>query len=116
METLRSDSTTPYVKLVQSLLARFGNNPGPVDGFFGQQTQGAVIAFQRNSGLTPDGVVGPATWNAFERFSRGYDIYYIRPGDTLYNIAVKYYTKLNAVLTANSGITPPPETFRQVRE
>ncbi len=35
-----------------------------VDGIFGQSTQNAVIAFQRWAGLTPDGIVGPATWNA----------------------------------------------------
>ena len=35
-----------------------------VDGIFGQGTQNAVIAFQRWAGLTPDGIVGPDTWNA----------------------------------------------------
>ncbi len=34
------------------------------DGIFGPRTQEAVIAFQRFSGLTPDGIVGPATWKA----------------------------------------------------
>ncbi|MCL2035403.1 MAG: peptidoglycan-binding protein [Oscillospiraceae bacterium] len=35
-----------------------------VDGIFGPQTQGAVIAFQRMFGLTADGIIGPITWNA----------------------------------------------------
>ena len=34
------------------------------DGIFGPQTREAVIAFQRFAGLTPDGIVGPATWKA----------------------------------------------------
>ena len=34
------------------------------DGIFGPRTQEAVIAFQRFAGLTPDGIVGPATWKA----------------------------------------------------
>lgn len=106
METLRLGSTGPNVRLIQSLLARIGYNPGPVDGVFGQQTQQAVIAFQRDNGLIPDGVVGPATWGIFERFLRGYDSYTIRPGDTLYNIARRYYTTLNAIVTANPGINP----------
>jgi len=106
METLQLGSAGPNVKLIQSLLARIGYNPGPVDGVFGQQTKQAVIEFQRNNGLVADGIVGPATWNAFERFLRGYDTYIIRPGDTLYNIARRYYTTLNAILTANPGINP----------
>jgi peptidoglycan hydrolase-like protein with peptidoglycan-binding domain len=32
------------------------------DGIFGSRTQAAVTAFQRIFGLTPDGIVGPATW------------------------------------------------------
>lgn len=106
METLFLGSTGPNVKLVQSLLNRIGFNAGPVDGIFGRQTQLAVQAFQRSYGLVPDGVVGPATWAAMERFLRGYDVYTIRPGDTLYRLAGRYYTTLNAILTANPGIDP----------
>lgn len=36
----------------------------PVDGTFGSQTARAVRSFQRNHGLTADGVVGPSTWAA----------------------------------------------------
>lgn len=106
METLTLGSRGPNVKLIQSLLARIGYNPGPIDGIFGTQTQQAVIAFQRDNGLVPDGIVGPATWGFFERFLRGYDTYTIRSGDTLYNIAQRYYTSVNAILTANPGIDP----------
>ena len=35
-----------------------------VDGVFGQTTERAVIAFQRQFGLAPDGVIGPLTWSA----------------------------------------------------
>jgi putative chitinase len=43
------------VKEIQRLLKLF------VDGDFGRGTQGAVKTFQRNYGLTDDGVVGPQT-------------------------------------------------------
>ena len=33
------------------------------DGIFGAGTRNAVVAFQRNYGLTADGIVGQATWN-----------------------------------------------------
>lgn len=35
----------------------------PADGIFGNNTHNAVIAFQKKNGLSPDGVVGPATWD-----------------------------------------------------
>ncbi len=106
METLALGSTGPNVKLIQSLLNRIGYNAGTVDGSFGPQTRQAVIAFQRDNGLSPDGIVGPATGSVFERLLLGYDTYVIRPNDTLYNIARRYYTTLNAILTANPGISP----------
>lgn len=37
------------------------------DGIFGPATQAAVIAYQNFAGLTPDGIVGPATWNSLYR-------------------------------------------------
>ncbi|MDP4094816.1 MAG: M14 family metallopeptidase [Bacillota bacterium] len=106
MEVLSLGSSGPNVKLIQSLLNRIGYNAGPIDGIFGTQMRSAVIAFQRNNGLVPDGVVGPATGNVFERLLLGYDTYTIRSGDTLFKIARKYYTTLNAIMTANPGINP----------
>jgi len=106
METLFLGSTGPNVKLIQSLLNRIGYNAGQVDGIFGPRTQAAVMAFQSNNGLVPDGIVGVATWNIFLRLLRGYDIYTIRSGDTLYSIAQRYYTTVNAILTANPGLDP----------
>lgn len=106
MEALILGSRGPNVKLIQSLLNKIGYNPGTVDGVFGAQTQQVVIAFQRNNGLSPDGIVGPATWRVFNRLLLGYDTYTIRPGDTLYNIAARYYTTVNSIQTANPGINP----------
>lgn len=106
METLAFGSVGPNVKLIQSLLNKIGYNAGPIDGVFGSLTRQAVISFQRNNGLSPDGVVGPATWSVFDRLLAGYDIYTIRSGDTLYNLAQRYYTTVNAILTANPGLDP----------
>ena len=106
METLRLGSRGPNVKLIQSLLARIGYDPGVIDGFFGQQTLEAVREFQLDNGLEPDGIVGPSSWGRFEKFLRGYDTYTVRQGDTFYNISRRYYTTLNSILTANPGIDP----------
>jgi hypothetical protein len=41
-----------------------------VDGEFGPRTRRALIAFQRDHGLTPDGLVGRGTWGALVTHGR----------------------------------------------
>ncbi|MBC9715894.1 peptidoglycan-binding protein [Streptomyces sp. TRM66268-LWL] len=53
------------VKEIQALLRDvFGYSIGRsgVDGQFGTATRSAVIRFQSDRGLSPDGIVGPNTW------------------------------------------------------
>ncbi len=106
MQTISLGSSGPDARLVQSLLNRIGYNAGAVDGIFGPRTYQAVIAFQANNALAADGIVGPATWAVLDRLLRGYDIYTVRSGDTLYRIARAYYTTVDAIVTANPGIDP----------
>lgn len=46
---------------IQLLLAFLGYSPGALDGVWGQNTQAALRQFQREYGLTPDGVAGEDT-------------------------------------------------------
>lgn len=65
---LRVGSTGPNVVVIQTSLNRIAQNyPAipkipAVDGIFGSRTEATVQAFQQIFGLTPDGIVGPATW------------------------------------------------------
>ena len=65
---LRRGSTGPNVVILQVALNRIAQNyPAipkipAVDGIFGSRTEASVRAFQQIFGLTPDGIVGPATW------------------------------------------------------
>lgn len=50
------------VRVLQSILAGLNYYTGDLDGSFGNQTDKAVRAFQKNEGLTVDGIVGTKTW------------------------------------------------------
>lgn len=104
METIKLNSTGPTVELLQSILKKQGFYNGNIDGIFGTQTQNAVIRFQRQYGLVADGIVGQKTWNALMPYINGYTIYTIRSGDTIYNLANRFSTTTNAILTANPNI------------
>lgn len=58
MMTVKLGSRGKDVEIVQ---AKVGV---PVDGVFGPNTDKAVRAYQKNHGLTPDGIVGGHTWES----------------------------------------------------
>lgn len=64
LPTLRRGDKGEYVTLAQTSLIQRGYDLGSygVDGDFGRATEQAVKQFQQDWGLSPDGVIGPATW------------------------------------------------------
>jgi len=61
----RGDNVRFIQNALNSLRSAYPSLPAvSADGIFGPQTEAAVIAFQRMFGLTPDGIIGPVTWNA----------------------------------------------------
>jgi N-acetylmuramoyl-L-alanine amidase len=59
------------VKNIQTALKNLGLYNGRVDGIFGIQTKNAVIAFQKQRGLTADGIAGPRTLSSLGISSGG---------------------------------------------
>lgn len=82
--TLRRGSSGEYVTLMQTKLIQRGYNLSPygADGKFGKTTETAVKDFQRDNGLTADGICGVKTWNALET-----------GGTTLYTVTVMHVSK-----------------------
>ncbi len=99
--------------------------PAPAqDGVFGSGTKQAVVAFQQRMGLVPDGIVGRATWNALYETWQGINqnvpqpgpspspspdpgnviTYTVRSGDTLWLLANRYGTTVDAIRQLN-GLT-----------
>ena len=70
---LRRGTTGPSVVTIQTELNRISQSYPAipkipvVDGIFGSRTEAAVRKFQEVFNLTPDGIVGPATWYALVR-------------------------------------------------
>lgn len=66
MELLKVGSKGDAVKELQKKLSVIGYNPGSADGIFGSNTKKAVIAFQKDAGLSQDGIVGSKTEAAMD--------------------------------------------------
>ena len=68
LPTLRRGNKGQFVTLLQTKLKNAGYDLGKygIDGDFGSATLAAVKAFQKDHGLTVDGVVGKNTWAALE--------------------------------------------------
>lgn len=85
------------------------------NGTFDNQTYEAVLAFQEMMGLTVDGTVGPATWNALYDVywgikenipgpgpSPGVTEYIVVSGDTLWLLAQRFNTTVDAIKALNN--------------
>ena len=106
------------LKYLLNVAAEFNSAiPAPVqDGNFGIETGQAVAAFQSTAGLFPDGIVGPLTWQAlYEIYLGAEDVippdsgtgvteYVVRPGDTLWLLAQRFDTTVDAIKKLN-GLT-----------
>lgn len=119
---LRRGSTEPDVITLQYLLnvisEYYPGIPSPTqDGIFGSGTQQSVIAFQQLMRLNPDGIVGTLTWKALydayqgigqhipsPKPENGTTQYVVRAGDSLWKIAQKYSTTVDAIKKLN-GLT-----------
>lgn len=127
---LRIGSSGQDVITLQYLLnvaAEFNSAiPAPAqDGNFGNETGESVASFQRAAGLTPDGVVGPLTWQALYQTylgaedvippgpDMGFTEYVVRSGDTLWLLAGRFGTTVDAIKKLN-GLTGDELSIGQV--
>ncbi|TXK82713.1 spore cortex-lytic enzyme [Paenibacillus sp. N3.4] len=66
---LKQGSQTGDVWDLQFRLKMLGYYNKQIDGIYGASTTEAIKNFQRNYGLTADGVTGTNTWNALHKYS-----------------------------------------------
>lgn len=63
---LREGSEGPEVAALQVRLAKLGYDAGEPDGKFGPVTKDALLEFQREHGLYPDGIAGPQVFKLLD--------------------------------------------------
>lgn len=82
--TLRRGSSGEYVTLLQTKLIQRGYDLQPygADGKYGTKTENAVKAFQKDNGLTADGICGKNTWSALDSGKT-----------TLYTVTIQHVSK-----------------------
>lgn len=66
---LTKGSRGPEVVELQERLSMLGYQVGPADGIFGPKTQAGVRLFQKEHGLTVDGIAGPNTIRELKRLT-----------------------------------------------
>ncbi len=112
--TLRQGDRGEAVRTLQQSLIRLGYmteaayNTGP--GIFGPRTDAALRAFQRDAGITVDGIYGPQTrqalTQALARVQGNASTYTVRPGDTLSQIAQRHGTTVDELVRLNNIRNP----------
>ena len=106
MRLLKIGSTGPAVQLLQLALNRAGYGPLDTDGIFGPGTEAALRRFQAGRGLPADGVAGNQTHRAILPWYLGYITHPVRRGDSVYALAQRYGSSMEAILLANPGVRP----------
>lgn len=56
------------IKQIQAALKKAGFYKGEINGKVGPQVKRSIREFQKAKKLNPDGVVGPKTWDALEKY------------------------------------------------
>jgi len=100
--TVRYGSNGPAVEELQQKLNQAGAAPPlVVDGIFGPLTRAAVVAFQRDNALSPDGVVGPLTWGRIDELGLSSTVgrvvrdWHEEVGGQVYGMTSRYTWRIN---------------------
>lgn len=114
LPTLSFGSTGSNVTDLQTKLKALLYYTGSLNGNFDLETENAVKRFQYNNDLTATGTTNTQTWNTLNSLygnlnkcvtggtSDNYLTYTVQPGDTLYAIARRFNTTVDAIKSFNN--------------
>lgn len=101
---LQNGANSTDVMQIQSILKKLNLYDSIVNGVFDSSTTDSIKEFQRLVGIKADGIVGPVTEKAIEKYLLGFTFYTIKAGDTLESIAKNNNSTVNLIESANLGI------------
>ncbi len=120
LPTLSLGSTGNYVSDLKTKLKALLYYTGPINDTFDLETQNAVKRFQYNNDITASGVVNDTTWNVLNSLYGNLNpcalpedvpstppsdnnlTYTVQRGDTLYQIARRFNTTVDAIKSLNN--------------
>ena len=99
--TIRRGDKGQDVRDCQTMLYNLGYSLGSygIDGDYGRATEAAVKEFQRDHGLTVDGICGPMTWDALEKATAQISD---KPKDQFYTVCIHHLDKTQADALMNN--------------
>ena len=113
--TLSLGSSGDYVRELQTKLKALLYYAGPINSSFDLETETAVKRFQYHNKLTTTGIVNNQTWSALNALygnvndcvtggntEGSFSTYIVNSGDTLYSIARKFNTTVDAIKSLNN--------------
>lgn len=106
MRTLHLGLFGNDVMELKALLKKMGYNIGPVTCVYDEEMEEAVKQFQKDHGLSADGIIGPKTYAKLERYLLGYATYRIKSGDSLYRLARRFRSSVEQIEAANPDLRP----------
>ncbi|MEA1961482.1 MAG: peptidoglycan-binding protein [Bacillota bacterium] len=111
--TLRSENRGLDVYWLQYYLYQLGYYQRMLNGYFDQHTEDAVEDFQRDAGITIDGIVGRQTYLALGTsisFPQQEYYYRVQSGDSVYTISLLFNKSMEDIIKLNQ-LTPPDYTI-----
>jgi N-acetylmuramoyl-L-alanine amidase len=113
MPRLAWGSKGSSVRFLEQRLSQLHYALERVDGYFGQDTYDAVIAFEKVNGMSRDGIVGPAVWRRLDtatiplaRYRSGTHIEVDKTRQVLFDVRDGTVARVIPVSTGATGNTP----------
>ncbi len=114
LPNLSIGSTGSFVGDLQTKLKTLLYYTGPINNNFDLETENAVKRFQYNNDITANGIVNDTTWDrlnalygnlnpcVLDQEEQGITTYTVKSGDTLYAIASRFNTTVDAIKRLNN--------------